>query len=93
MTTVPIPHDLEVALSARAAAEGCTLEEMVTTLLKREVARELHPDWGPELERRIADISSGKVTCIPAKEAFTQIRARLDSGYWLHTQGFRLLEK
>lgn len=42
---------------------------------------ELHPDWTPEIQRRIDDIRSGKVKTSPAKDAVERVRARLRQKY------------
>jgi len=38
---------------------------------------ELHPDWIPEIQRRIDDIRRGEVKTSPAKEAIDRVRVRL----------------
>ena len=40
----------------------------------------LHPAWGAELRRRVAEIESGKVQPIPWDEVRREARARLDAG-------------
>jgi putative addiction module component (TIGR02574 family) len=34
----------------------------------------LHPAWGPEIDRRVAELEAGVVTLIPADEVFANAR-------------------
>ena len=42
--------------------------------------RGLHPAWGPELRRRIADLDSGKSKCIPLEEFLQAVDEQLAAG-------------
>ena len=42
--------------------------------------RGLHPAWGPELRRRIADLDSGKTKCIPLEEFLRGVDEQLAAG-------------
>ena len=39
---------------------------------------EIDASWKKEIERRIEEIDSGKVKCIPAEEVFERLRPRSD---------------
>ena len=40
----------------------------------------LHPAWGPELRRRIADLDSGRTQCVPLEEVLLAIEKQLADG-------------
>ena len=85
MTMIPLPPELEVAIRKAAAREGITEEAFVVGAIEQALEswkeddsdEELHPDWGPELTRRCAEIEAGQVRMIPAEEALATIRADL----------------
>jgi len=79
MATINLTPDLEAALQARADAEGIPLEQLVNRLLQRETA-ELHPDWAPELARRIQALDEGKERPVSGPEALAGIRSGLSRG-------------
>ena len=40
----------------------------------------LHPSWGPELRRRVADLDAGKTKCVPLDEFLRGIDEQLAAG-------------
>jgi len=85
MTTIPLPPDLEVALTARAAAEGVPLEELIGDAL-REVAGstsfatpELEEAWMEEIARREDRLERGQTQAIPWDQAMQHLRQRVRS--------------
>jgi len=46
--------------------ERAELVEILATTLEEDIYRmEMHPDWGPELERRLRDFREGRTKGIP----------------------------
>ena len=44
-----------------------------------EMQPDLHPSWGPELARRVAELDAGTAELIPADEVFAETRQIIDS--------------
>ena len=44
-----------------------------------EMQPDLHPSWGPELARRVAELDAGTAELIPADEVFAETRRIIDS--------------
>ena len=67
--------DAALALSEPERAE--LVELLVATVGE---SSSLHPAWGAELRRRVAEVASGQVKPIPWDEVRREARARLDAG-------------
>ncbi|WP_154793057.1 FitA-like ribbon-helix-helix domain-containing protein [Occultella kanbiaonis] len=66
-----LPEDLHQALAERARAEGMTMSEFVTRLLRRELSRPSLQDW-------IADRRGGLTMPIDVVRALDDVRAEYD---------------
>ena len=86
MTMIPLTPELESAVKLAAAQEGVSDQQFVLDAVQQKLERlredsedvdELHPDWGPELARRIEAIDSGKARMIPGEEAMASLRSHL----------------
>lgn len=83
MTTIPIPSDLEVALSARAEAEGIPVEELVRRVLYEATggtgfaSPDIEEAWINESQRRIDDTDTSGKPGIPSAEVFAHVEAEL----------------
>jgi putative addiction module component (TIGR02574 family) len=54
--------------------ERAELVEILATTLEEDIYhQEMHPDWGPEIERRMRNIREGRTELIPWEE----VRARV----------------
>ena len=53
-----------------------SLEETFEDQGDEDEAFDLHPTWGPELERRVAAIKDGTARSIPAADVIAELRAR-----------------
>ena len=51
-------------------------EELIDELSASLDAADLGEEWEAEIQRRIADVDSGKVKTIPADEVFDRLRQR-----------------
>ena len=49
--------------------ERAELVEILATTLEEDIYHmEMHPDWGPELQRRLREVRDGKAEAIPWEE-------------------------
>lgn len=59
-----------MALSAAGRVEP--IERLVDTVLP---TMRLHPDWDPAVQRRLADLESGRAMAIAAEDVFAEMHA------------------
>ena len=67
--------DAALALSEPERAE---LAELLAATVGASTS--LHPAWGAELRRRVAEVESGQVKPIPWDKVRREVRAQLDAG-------------
>lgn len=61
-------------LSAEERSE--LIERLIDTVLP---APPLHPAWGAEIARRVAEMDAGLVEGIPAEQVFAEVRAMIEA--------------
>jgi putative addiction module component (TIGR02574 family) len=66
---------LDAALSLPESERSELVDELICSL-DSTVDAPLHPAWRAEIERRIADVASGKSKLIPGDEALRMIREK-----------------
>jgi putative addiction module component (TIGR02574 family) len=60
--------------------ERAELVEILATTLEEDIySHELHPDWGPELERRMRDHREGKTKAVPWEQVEAELKALEDN--------------
>ena len=75
---IPIPPELEAAILEAARERGISEAQFVLDAVQDALqGSELHPDWGPIIARRNAEIEDGTAVGIPAAQAFEEVRADL----------------
>jgi putative addiction module component (TIGR02574 family) len=62
----------EQALKLTAEERAELIERLADTVLP--VPPSLHPSWGPELARRVAELDAGDAELIPAEQVFAEMR-------------------
>ena len=60
------------ALALNAAERAELIERLVDTVLP---TKPLHPEWEPEIRRRLADLDSGRAKAVPAEKVFAEMGA------------------
>lgn len=69
----PTLKAVEIAALALSVAERTELiERLADTVLP---ATPLHPEWEPEIRRRLADLDFGRTKAIAAEEVFAEMHA------------------
>ncbi|HNC97149.1 MAG TPA: addiction module protein [Myxococcota bacterium] len=83
MTRISLTPELESAVKWAASQQGVSDQQFVLDAVQNELERlreegdELHPEWGPELARRIEAMDTGKAKMIPGEEAMAGLRSHL----------------
>ena len=70
------------ALFEQAVKLSADERAKIATRLRSSVAAvqpALHPSWGPELARRVAELDAGDAALIPAEDVFAETRRVIDS--------------
>lgn len=69
-TTLDDVTELALKLTAEDRAE--LIERLADTVLLAPPM--LHPSWGPELARRVAELDAGEAELVPAEQVFAEMR-------------------
>ena len=75
--TLSVAELFDAALTLSEPERAELVDLLVATV---RASSNLHPAWGAELRRRVAEVESGQVQPIPWDEVRREVRARLDAG-------------
>ncbi|MFO1226533.1 addiction module protein [Roseateles sp.] len=67
----------EQALKLTAEERAELIERLADTVLPASPL--LHPSWGPELARRVAELDAGDAELIPAEQVFAEMRQIIEA--------------
>jgi len=72
-------QEIESAVQNLSRDEYGLFRDWLCTFEHDEKVFDLHPDWTPELRRRLHDVESGVEKGIPAEQVFSDLKTRLRS--------------
>ena len=75
-TTVDVRTLRKEALSLPRPARALLAQELLESLDERSDQNEIDALWAAEAERRLDQVKSGKVKCIPGEEVMRRVRNR-----------------
>lgn len=75
-TTVDVRTLRKEALSLPQSARALLAQELLESLEEETDQKEIDALWAAEAERRLDDIKSGKVKCIPGDVVMRRVRNR-----------------
>ena len=78
--TPQVPELLEKALALSAQERGLLIDRLIETLDDEPADEGVEEAWAKEVERRMADIRSGRVETIPGEQVQGRLKARLRNG-------------
>jgi len=74
--TPQVSELLEKALTLSAEERGLLIDRLVETLDNEPAEEGVEAAWQEEIERRMDDIRSGRVTTIPGDQLLERLKAR-----------------
>ena len=58
------------------ALDPAEQDEVIEAFWTSRTAGELSPEWEAEIDRRVADVDSGRIKTIPGEEVFARLEKR-----------------